>query len=116
MTTNAKILVAEDDAIAAQHLNQSLLLMGYQVTSVVNTGEDVIEKIGENLPDIILMDIVLGGKTDGICAVQAVHAKADIPVIYLTGNYDNKVFERAKGTDPYAYLVKPYELSQLQNA
>ena len=116
MTTNAKILLAEDDAIAARHLNQSLLRMGYQLTGAVKTGEDVIENVAENQPDIILMDITLGGKIDGICAVQKVHALFDTPVIYLTASSDNEVFERAKLTEPYAYLIKPYDLEQLQNA
>ena len=99
MTTNAKILLAEDDAIAARHLNQSLLRMGYQLTGAVKTGEDVIENVAENQPDIILMDITLGGKIDGICAVQKVHALFDTPVIYLTASSDNEVFERAKLTE-----------------
>jgi len=116
MTTNAKILMAEDDAIAARHLSQSLLRMGYQITGVVQTGEEVFENVVENLPDIILMDIILDGNIDGICAAQRVHAQVDIPVIYLTANSDNEVFERAKQTEPYAYLVKPYEIYQLQNA
>ena len=116
MTTNARILLAEDDAIAARHLNHSLLRMGYHITGVVQTGEEVIKNVAENLPDIILMDITLGGKIDGICAVQKVHAQHDIPVIYITANSDNEVFERAKHTDPYAYLIKPFEIYQLQNA
>ena len=116
MTTNAKILLAEDDPIAARHLRQSLIRMGYKITGVVQSGEEVIENVAENLPDIILMDITLGGKIDGICAVQKVHALFDIPVIYLTANSDSEVFERAKQTEPYAYLIKPYELYQLQNA
>lgn len=116
MKSNAKILLAEDDAIAASHLSQSLIRMGYHVTGVVNTGEDVVGSIAENQPDIILMDISLGGKIDGICAVQEMHTHTDIPVIYVTGNSDSEVFERAKRTEPYAYLIKPYELNQLQNA
>jgi len=116
MATNAKILLVEDDSIAARHLNQSLPRMGYRVTGVVQSGEEVVQKIEKNLPDIILMDITLGGKIDGISAVQQVHAKFDIPVIYLTANSDSEVFERAKKTEPYAFLVKPYEIYQLQNA
>lgn len=116
MTSNAKILLAEDDATAARHLEQALLRMGYRITAVVRSGEEVIENVAANLPDIILMDITLGGKTDGICAVQKVHALFDTPVIYLTANSDKEVFERAKQTEPYAYLIKPYELYQLQNA
>jgi diguanylate cyclase (GGDEF)-like protein/PAS domain S-box-containing protein len=116
MTTNARILIAEDDALAARHLNQSLLRMGYQVTGVVQTGEDVIKCSAENVPDLILMDITLGGTIDGICAGQKVHSQVDIPIIYITANSDNEMFERAKRTEPYAYLLKPYEIYQLQNA
>lgn len=116
MTTNAKILLAEDDNIAARHLKQSLLRMGYQETSVVQTGEDVIDSAATIIPDIILMDINLGGIINGIGAVQKVHEQVDIPVIYLTANSDNETFELAKQTEPYAYLIKPYELYQLQNA
>jgi len=116
MTSNAKILVAEDDDVGARHLNQSLVRMGYQVTGVVHTGEEAVENITKNRPDILLMDITLSGKIDGISAVQAIHAQADIPIIYVTASTDSEVFERAKLTEPYAYLIKPYELYQLQNA
>ncbi len=116
MTTNARILLVEDDGIAARHLNQSLPRIGYQITAVVQTGEEVLKKVEETKPDIILMDITLGGKMDGISAVKKIQAQIDIPVIYLTANSDSQVFERAKSTEPYAYLVKPYEIFQLQNA
>ncbi len=116
MTTNAKILLAEDDPIAAHHLHKSLSRMGYQVAKVVQTGEEAIESVAENLPDIIIMDITLGGKIDGICAAQKVHALFDTPVIYITANSDSETFERAKQTEPYAYLIKPYDLYQVQNA
>ncbi|NTU73552.1 diguanylate cyclase [Candidatus Roizmanbacteria bacterium] len=116
MTTNAKILLAEDDPIAARHLRKSLFRMGYQVAKVAQAGEEVIEDIAEIMPDIILMDINLGGKIDGICAVQKVHALFDTPVIYITANSDNETFERAKLTEPYAYLIKPYDIYQMQNA
>jgi len=116
MTSNAKILLAEDDAIAAQHLKQSLIRMGYQVTGVVHAGEDIVESVVSDRPDIILMDITLGGKIDGISAAKKVHTLEDLPIIYVTANSDDEIFERAKLTDPYAYLTKPYELNQLQNA
>jgi diguanylate cyclase (GGDEF)-like protein/PAS domain S-box-containing protein len=114
VNTNAKVLLAEDDAIAARHLSQSLRRMGYQITGVARTGEQVFKSIADNPPDIILMDITLGGNIDGISAAQIVHARIDIPIIYLTANSDCEVFERAKQTHPYAYLVKPYEIYQLQ--
>lgn len=116
MATNAKILLVEDDSVAARHLNLTLPRMGYRITGIVQSGEEVVQKIGENLPDIILMDITLGGRIDGISTVEQVHTQFDIPVIYITANSDSEVFERAKKTEPYAYLVKPYEIYQLQNA
>lgn len=116
MITNAKILLAEDDTLAARRLSQSLLRMGYQVTGVAETGEEVIESVAAHPPDIIIMDITLVGNVDGISAAQKVHAQTDIPVIYLTANSDSEVFERAKQTEPYAYIVKPFEIFQLQNA
>ena len=116
MTTQVKILLAEDESIAARYLKQSLTRMGYEITGMVQSGEEVIEKVIENTPDLILMDISLSGKVDGISAVKQLHSRFDIPVIYITANTDSEVFKRAKLTDPYAYLIKPYELNQLQNA
>ncbi len=116
MTTHSRILIAEDETISATYLIQSLVRMGYEVTSVVQTGEEVIEKAYEDKPDLILMDITLGGKIDGISAATTVRSHTDIPIIYLTANTNEEVFELAKLTDPYAYLVKPYELYQLKIA
>lgn len=116
MTTAAKILLAEDDSSAARYLNNSLIRMGYEISGTVHTGEDVFEKANESKTDLILMDITLGGEIDGITAAQNVHAQLDIPVIYITANTDSDVFERAKLTEAYAYIIKPYDLSQLQNA
>jgi len=116
MATDATILLAEDDDIAARHLSLSLPRLGYRISAVVRTGEEVIESATKMRPDIILMDIGLGGTIDGISAAQHVHAQADIPIIYLTANSDGETFERAKRTEPYAYIIKPYEIYQLQNS
>lgn len=115
MSITAKILLAEDEGIAARYLKQSLTRMGYEITGTVQSGDDVMATVEENPPDLILMDIALGGKIDGITAAQKVLTRFDIPVIYVTGNTDSDVFERAKLTEPYAYLIKPYDLSQLHN-
>lgn len=115
MPTKAKILLAEDDGVSARYLKQSLARMGYEITCVIQTGEEVIESVAENQPDLIIMDITLGGKVDGITAAQSVLARFGIPVIYVTGNTDSEIFERAKLTEPYAYLIKPYELGQMHN-
>ncbi|MDD2580673.1 MAG: PAS domain S-box protein, partial [Desulfuromonadaceae bacterium] len=107
--------MAEDDGVSARYLKQSLARMGYEITGMIQAGEEVIESVAENQPDLIIMDITLGGKVDGITAAQNVLTRFGIPVIYVTGNTDIDIFERAKLTEPYAYLIKPYELGQLQN-
>lgn len=115
MPTNAKILLAEDESIASRYLKQALTRMGYQITAAVQSGEEAIKSVTDNQPDLILMDITLNKKIDGITAIQNIQSKLDIPVIYITANRDSDVFERAKLTQPYAYLIKPYELAQLRN-
>lgn len=116
MSNHAKILLAEDDICSAHYLKQLLIQMGYEVTGVVQAGEEVIEKVAKEQPDLILMDISLGGKIDGISAAEKVHAQFDVPVIYLTAHTDDEIFERAKVTEPYAYLIKPFDINQLRHA
>lgn len=116
MNVPAKVLLVEDDEIAARHLRQLLPRMGYLVTDIVREGEAVVATVAAELPDIILMDISLGGKMDGISTVEELQANFDIPIIYLTANSDSAAFERAKFTEPYAYLVKPYDTNQLKIA
>lgn len=111
-----RILLAEDEQISADYLLQALGHMGYEITNIVQTGEEVIEKVKHDHPDLILMDITLGGKIDGISAARIIHDQTDIPVIYLTAHTNDDLFERAKLTEPYAYLIKPYELYQLHHA
>ncbi|CAH2031366.1 diguanylate cyclase domain-containing protein [Trichlorobacter ammonificans] len=116
MTTYSRILLAEDEKISADYLKQALVQMGYDIAGVVQTGEAAIQVALEEKPDLILMDISLGGKIDGITAAATIRSQTDMPIIYLTANTSDSVFDQAKCTDPYAYLVKPYELYQLKHA
>jgi len=116
MTPGPRILLAEDNEIASRQLAQMLSRLGFQITGAVKTGEEVVQSILENCPDLILMDITLGGAIDGICATEMLHAEVDVPVIYITAHSDSDMFERAKKTEPYAYLIKPYDVYQLQSA
>jgi diguanylate cyclase (GGDEF)-like protein/PAS domain S-box-containing protein len=111
--TNARILIAEDEAIVAEDLKQMLLSLGYDVPAVVRTGEEVIGKTAEVKPDLILMDIPLDG---GIRAAEIVHDRFDIPVIFLTSCADVDTFQRPKTTDPFAYLIKPCDSNRLHYA
>jgi PAS domain S-box-containing protein len=88
--------------------------MGYEVPVIVCSGEEAIEKVKENKPDLVLMDINLFGGMDGIEAASKIHSFSDIPVIYLTAYSDDETLQRAKITEPYSYMVKPFKDRELQ--
>jgi len=109
-----KILVVEDEIFIARDIQENLEEMGYVVTSIVPSGEQAIQKIEEERPDIVLMDIVLQGEMDGIETAGIIHSKFDIPVIYLTAHGEEVIFERAKKTEPFGYIIKPFKNEELQ--
>ena len=108
-----QILIVEDESIVAEDLRQSLISLGYAVPSVESSGEKAIKKIAEMHPDLVLMDIVLHGEMDGIDAAKEIHDRFDIPVVYLTSYSDEKILERAKITEPYCYIIKPFKEREL---
>lgn len=113
---NASILVAEDEGIIAKDLERRLVRQGYAVSAVVASGEDAIRKAGELRPNLVLMDIVLYGDIDGIDAAGVIRQRFDIPVIYLTAYADDGILERAKLTEPYGYVIKPFEDRDIHSA
>ncbi len=103
-----KILIVEDEVITAKILEDMLTSLGYKVVARVKTGENAIKTAGKYQPDFVLMDIVLEGMMDGIDAAAEIKKQFGIPVIYLTAFSDDATIGRAKETDPYGYLVKPF--------
>lgn len=106
MTEEIKILIVEDNAIIAIDLQNTLIKLGYTVPAVVSSGEEAINKVKENNPDLVLMDINLYGEMDGVEAASKIHTFSDTPIIYLTAYTDEKTLERAKITEAYAYILK----------
>ncbi len=111
--TSAKILIVEDEIMLAKELCRGLEQSGYEVVGRVTTGEDAVRMAMESEPDLILMDIRLGGDMDGIEASSLISSRLDTAIIYLTAHTANDVFERAKITDPYGYLTKPISPQEL---
>lgn len=111
-----KILVVEDQMIIGAKISMQLSALGYEVSGVLPRGEDAIVHVQENPPDIILLDISLKGKLDGIETATQIHDRTNIPVIYLTANTDEVTFNRAKATRPYGFIAKPYKQIDLQRA
>jgi CheY-like chemotaxis protein len=104
-----KILVVEDEVIIAKDIQMSLQQLGYSVPSTVVSGEQAIRKAEGEKPDLIIMDIVLQGEMDGIETASIIRSRFDIPIIYLTSYSDKNTQDRAKATEPYGYILKPFE-------
>lgn len=110
---NVKLLIVEDEEIVAFDLESSLHNLGYEVCEVVASGEAALASVATNLPNLILMDIKLQGSMDGIEAAEAIYKLFKIPIIYLTAYGDQSTIERAKLTEPFGYLVKPFAEKEL---
>ena len=108
-----KILIVEDEYIVGDVLKRTFERKGYVVPSIAVSGESAVEKAEETNPDLIIMDISLKGTMDGIEAAQEIRNRADIPVLFLTAYEDEEIFERAKVTEPYGYLLKPLDEKEI---
>ena len=116
METLIKILVVEDEMIIAAKIAMQLTSLGYEVTGILPRGEQAIEQVKENKPDIILLDINLKGNLDGIETATQIQQLYNIPIIYLTANADEGTFNKAKTTKPAAFISKPFKQLDLQRA
>jgi CheY-like chemotaxis protein len=110
---NERILVVEDEGIVVLHIKKTLEKLGYVVADIASTGDDAIMKAMEGRPDLVLMDVVLKGAVDGVDAAEKIRALFGIPVIYLTAHADEATVQRAKVTEPFGYIVKPFRTRDL---
>lgn len=116
MDNSVKILVVEDEMIIAAEISMQLTELGYGVTAILTRGEEVMNHLKENKPDIIILDVRLKGKMDGIETAALVEQHFQVPIIYLTANTDDATFNRAKTTRPVAFISKPFKKLDLQRA
>ena len=114
--TQTRILVVEDESIVAADIQDRLESLGYEVPATVASGEKAVEKAGVLRPDLVLMDIQLNGRMDGVVAADQIRLRFGIPVIYLTANADHPTVQRAKVTEPFGYVIKPFEERELHTA
>jgi signal transduction histidine kinase len=109
----AKILVVEDEVIIATDIKDCLEKSGYNVPAVAAYGEQALEKVAELHPDLVLMDVMLKGDMNGIEAAEKILDNFNIPVVYLSAYSDQKTLQKAKTTQPFGYILKPFEETQL---
>ena len=110
------ILVVEDDQVLADLLWRNLRKLQYTVADVVLSGEEALKKAKDLHPDLVLMDIRLGGKMTGIETADLMRIQYDIPVVYVTAYSDKETLDKVKKTEPYGYILKPFETKELQIA
>ncbi|MBZ2165773.1 PAS domain S-box protein [Methanobacterium spitsbergense] len=111
--SKGKILIVEDESIEALDIKQALESFGYEVPNIATSGEDAVELALDIKPDLILMDIILKGNTDGIAAAAKIK-ELNIPVIYLTAYSEESKVNRALLTEPYGYIIKPFDRNELK--
>jgi signal transduction histidine kinase len=109
-----RILIVEDESIVARDIESQLQALGYQSVGTVTHGEGAIQLAGELVPDLVLMDIQLSGAMDGITAAQAIRTRFALPVVFLTAFDADNVLTRAKLTEPFGYILKPFSERELR--
>jgi two-component system, cell cycle sensor histidine kinase and response regulator CckA len=109
------ILVVEDERIVARDIQRSLLDLGYSVPVTAASADQAIQQATEHCPDLVLMDIRIKGRRDGIETASILRERFDVPIVYLTAFADEATLERAKATEPFGYLLKPVRASELRS-
>jgi CRP-like cAMP-binding protein/FixJ family two-component response regulator len=115
MNSPARIIIVEDDSLIALDIQQALTGFGYEVVAIIDNSEEALKKIPPLKPDFILMDINIKGSLDGIETTRQLHKLGNYPVVFLTGNTDEETLQRAKLTQPYGYLIKPFDAQELRS-
>lgn len=111
-----RILIVEDEHIVAMGIKRMLKNIGYTPVGIASSGEDAISKAESTFPDLVLMDIMLKGETNGIEAAKEIKALFGIPVVYLTACSESIIVGNAWKTEPSGYIVKPFDEKDLQKS
>jgi DNA-binding LytR/AlgR family response regulator len=114
--SKTNILIVEDESIVAKDIQMSLRKLGYNVVAICSNGEDAIRAAKEHSPDLVLMDIMLKGEMSGIEAAEQIRSRFNMPIIYLTAYADESTLSKAKITEPYGYIIKPFKEIDLRTS
>jgi two-component system cell cycle sensor histidine kinase/response regulator CckA len=112
--TSVRIFIVEDENIVALDMQKRLEKLGYLVAGIAATGEEAVKKVIELKPNLVLMDIKLAGKMDGIEAAERILGSFSVPIVYITAFTEEVTLKRAKITEPFGYILKPFEERELR--
>ena len=115
VSTKPRALIVEDEILIAEELRERLSLLGFSVIAAVDSAEDGIAIATRECPDLVLMDIRLKGKKDGVQAAEEIRQQVDVPVVYLTAHSDRLTVDRAKRTEYDGFILKPFRARELQS-
>ena len=116
MKHKVKILIAEDEAISALSMQRELTRSGYDVCEMVSTGEEAVERVKQEKPDLVIMDVILNGRVNGIAATMEIRLRSDIPIVFITGYEEGELIERIKSVKSSTHLIKPFTPKALKSA
>ena len=116
MVEKARIMVVEDEAVISMEIQDRLTKMGHSICGTAASGEEAVSIATAKRPDLILMDVHLRGEVDGVQTAKQIRDRIEIPIIYLTAFADDRTVERAKQTEPFGYLIKPFSEKELYAA
>lgn len=108
-----RVIIVEDEFVVREDITELMTRAGYEVTASFDKAENALPAIRDTCPDLVLIDVRLAGKMDGIQLAERVLESVRIPLIYITANSDSVTYERAKSTRPHAFLIKPFSASNL---
>jgi len=113
---NIRILIVEDESLVARDIENMVKSLGYKVCGTATTGDEAVENAARFRPDLMLMDVVIKGTLDGIAAAEKIWEAFHIPIIYVTAYADDQTLKRAKTTEPFGYILKPFDERELKIA
>ena len=116
MMPKIKILIAEDEAISALSMQRALNRSGYEVCDLVSTGDEAVEGITRQKPDLVILDVILNGRVSGLDAAMQIRSQSNIPIVFITGYEEGKLIERIKAVPSSTYLIKPITPKDLESA
>src|SRR5688572_14500697 len=115
-SANPKVLIVEDEIVIALDLEQILIAHGFDVVGLVSSSGDAVTQAGAMQPDLIMMDVALGGGPDGIDTAQLIRQDRDVPVVFVSAFWDERTIDRAAEAGAIGYIVKPFQSSQVVTA
>lgn len=115
ISSKPRALIIEDETLIAEELRERLSRLGIMVIAAVSSGEEGVEIATSERPDLVLMDIRLSGKKDGVQAAREIRERVDIPIVYLTAHSDRRTVVRANKTEHDGFILKPFLRKELQS-